>query len=152
MALGSEIRAAGLKLALLNLDGGDLASGERGILSHPEHAERFRVNLHSALWLAENTGCQVLNTLYGNRVPGMDKGLARDLAVQRLVVAARAASSIGAQVVVEALNSKDCPTYPLATPRSVVGLIEEVRSEAGTGIGYLCDVYHLARMDSSLLV
>ncbi|MEU8180260.1 TIM barrel protein [Micromonospora sp. NPDC049047] len=145
-ALASEIRSAGLKLALLNLDGGDLVAGERGILSHPHAAERFRANLQSALWLAEKTGCAVLNALYGNRYPGLDENLADDLAVHHLAAASRAASDIGAEVVVEALNSEDCPAYPLVTPEAVVGLIEKVRIAEAAQIGYLYDVYHVAKM------
>lgn len=144
--LASEIRSAGLKLALLNLDGGDLGSGERGILSHPHAAQRFRANLQSALWLAEETGCRVLNALYGNRIPGLDQKQADDLAVRHLTAASRAASDIGAEIVVEALNSEDCPAYPLITPDAVVELIEEVRSAGAAEVYYLCDVYHLARM------
>ncbi|MDG4807190.1 TIM barrel protein [Micromonospora sp. WMMD1120] len=145
-SLASEIRSAGLKLALLNLDGGDLGSGERGILSHPHAAERFRANLQSALWLAEETGCRVLNALYGNRLPGLDQEVAGALAVRHLTAASQAASDIGAEIVVEALNSGDCPAYPLNTPQAVVELIEEVRSAGAVEVGYLCDVYHLARM------
>jgi hydroxypyruvate isomerase len=144
-AVAEAIRAAGVRLALLNLDGGDLAAGERGILSHPAAADRFRGNLMAALRLAEQTGCRVLNGLYGNQLPGVASEVADDLAARHLALAARAAMDIGVDVVVESLNAADCPSYPLTAPEHVVALIDRVHEAYGVSLGYLCDVYHAAR-------
>ncbi|QOC93919.1 TIM barrel protein [Micromonospora craniellae] len=145
-ALASAIRSAGVKLALLNLYGGNLGAGDRGILSHPRSTEHFYANLSAAIRLAEQTGCRTLNALYGNRNMDKTEGASDELALRHLAAAARAAADIGAFVVVESLNSVECPTYPLVTPDAVAALVQRVRGASGAEIGYLCDVYHLACM------
>ncbi|MDA8298027.1 MAG: TIM barrel protein [Actinomycetota bacterium] len=138
------IGEAGVSLIALNLDGGDLAAGERGIASHPGVDQRFADNLSCALGIAKRQGVRVMNALYGNAVEGMTRAVQDDLAIERLVVAAKAAEEVGARIVVETQNHLDSPRYPLRTPAEVIALCEKVRAEGAGAIGWLCDLYHVA--------
>jgi hydroxypyruvate isomerase len=50
--VADAVRAAGLKVVLMNVDAGDLSRGERGWASDPDRQERFRENVAAALELA----------------------------------------------------------------------------------------------------
>ena len=58
---------AGVRLVLLNFAAGDMAAGDRGLLSLPEGSAAFRDNIDVCVGIAGQTGCTVLNALYGNR-------------------------------------------------------------------------------------
>jgi hydroxypyruvate isomerase len=138
-AFVAALADAGVRLAALNFAAGDLAAGERGMLSHPDRAAEFRDSVDVAAGIAARTGCPVFNALYGNR-PGDP-----DLAQENLVRAARAVPD--ATVVIEPLNSHDCPLYPVTSAQRARDLIESV---AEPNLGLLADVYHLARMGEDI--
>ncbi|MEV4108569.1 TIM barrel protein [Nonomuraea sp. NPDC049695] len=142
-ALRQAIEDAGVRLAGLNFDAGDLAAGERGLLARPDGSARFQANIDVAVQLAGELGCGVLNALYGNE-PGTD----RALALANLRRAADAAAGIGATVVVEALNSHENPKYPITSSRAAFELIDEVDRE---NVAFLADLYHLHRMGEDVL-
>jgi hydroxypyruvate isomerase len=137
---------SGVQLVGLNFDAGDVAAGDRGLLSLPEHSARFRANIDVAVGLAEATGCRMLNALYGNRVDVRPE-IQDELGVENLALAAKAAKRIGAVVVVEALNSYESPRYPLTSTADVLAVIERARAVDAMNVRFLADVYHLARMD-----
>ena len=62
-----------MQLALLNFVGGDMAAGERGLLSLPEGSAAFRANIDVCAGIAARTGCTILNALYGNRADGLSR-------------------------------------------------------------------------------
>ena len=64
---------------------------------------------------AASLGCTALNALYGNRVEGVDPAEQDELALENLVLAARAADRIGAILLIEALNKPESPHYPLVS-------------------------------------
>lgn len=138
------IAEAGVALVALNLDGGNLAAGDRGIASHPGMDQRFSDNLACALGIAKRQGVRIMNALYGNEVEGMTRQGQDDLAIERLVLAAKAAEEVGVRIVLETQNRLDSPRYPLRTPDEVIALCEKVRAEDARAIGWLCDLYHLA--------
>ncbi|WP_084962551.1 hydroxypyruvate isomerase family protein [Thermoactinospora rubra] len=142
-ALKAAIRDAGVRLVALNFDAGDMAKGERGLLSLPDGAARFQANVDVAVRLAADLGCRVLNALYGNG-PGAD----RSLAVANLRRAADAAGQIGATVVVEALNSHENPKYPITSSQAAFDVIDDVGRD---NVAFLADLYHLHRMGEDVL-
>jgi hydroxypyruvate isomerase len=142
---------AGVRLGALNFAGGDLAAGDRGLLSLPEGSAAFRDNIDACVGIAGRTGCTVLNALYGNRVDGVPRHVQDELALENLALAARAASAAGATVVVEALNSYDSPRAPLVSSSGALAVIREVRTRGGvTNVGFLADLYHLGKMGEDL--
>jgi hydroxypyruvate isomerase len=142
---------AGVRLVSLNFVAGDMAAGERGLLSLPGRAKEFTDNIDVCIGIAGRTGCTVLNAVYGNRIDGPGDKEQADLAAENLALAARAASRTGATVVVEALNSYDSPRYPLVSSKSAIAVINRVRAEGGVAnVAFLADLYHLARMGEDL--
>jgi hydroxypyruvate isomerase len=141
---------AGVRLVGLNfLD--DLSAGARGLVSVPEHAQRFRDSVEVAVGIAERTGCRNLNALYGNRIEGVSEQLQEEFALENLALAAGTASRIGATVLIEALNAIESPAYPLTSTEAALAEIDRVSVATGaTNLAFLCDLYHLARMDEDL--
>ncbi|HEX4247329.1 MAG TPA: TIM barrel protein [Pseudonocardia sp.] len=151
-ALRRAIVDAGTRLVGLNFDAGNMAAGDRGLLSRPSESARFRINIDAAVDFAESLGCTTLNALYGNTEPGVSRAVQRELATENLVLAARAAARIGATVVIEALNSYESPRYPITSSRQALELVDYLRVVHQVGnVAFLADLYHLARMGESVL-
>jgi hydroxypyruvate isomerase len=140
---------AGVRLVGLNfLD--DLPVGSRGLVSVPDQAKRFRDNIDVAVGIAERTGCRSLNALYGNRGRGRIEHQ-QEVALENLAAAAEAAARIGATVLLEALNAIESPDYPITSTAAALAEIDRVSAAAGTtNLAFLCDLYHLARMQEDL--
>ena len=134
---------AGVRLVGLNFFAGDMAGGDRGLVSWPARSGEFRDNVEVTVGIGERLGCRAFNALYGNRVEGADPAAQDDLAVENLAFAGRAAARIGGAALVEPVSG--APRYPLRTAADAVGVIDRVAGETGVGnLGFLCDLYHLA--------
>ncbi|WP_033341894.1 hydroxypyruvate isomerase family protein [Catenuloplanes japonicus] len=131
---------AGVRLTALNFYAGDMAGGERGVLSHPGRA--FLDSAEVAAEIGRATGCRVFNALYGNRLAGVEPAVQDDLAIRNLATAARALA--GATVVIEPLNARENPDYPIRTAAQAIAVCDRVRAvSARTNVKLLLDVYHL---------
>ncbi|MGW7580384.1 TIM barrel protein [Kitasatospora sp. NPDC054768] len=149
-ALRKAFTDAGVRLTGLNLLD-DLSRGARGTVSVPSERDRFRANLPVAAELAASLGATALNALYGNRAEGVDPAEQDALALEHLVLAARAAHGIGAILLVEALNKDESPHYPLVSAAAAVEVVDKVNAATGLGNArFLCDLYHLARNGEDL--
>ena len=142
-AFVGSVKDAGVELVSLNFHTGDMAAGERGIVSHPARAADFRENVAAAVEIAVRTGCRRLNAPYGLRVPGSDAAEQDAVAAENLAFAARAAARAGASVLVEVINSVDIPGFPVDTSEKAVAVIERTGEP---NVGLLADLYHLAKM------
>lgn len=136
------IDEAGVSLVGLNFFGGDLAAGERGVLSDPDRAGQFAANIDVLCEIGERLGCRAFNALYGNRVDGVDPRAQDEAATASLVRAARDVARIGGTVLIEPVSG--IPTYPLRTAADGLAVVDRVR-EAGEvdNVRLLFDVYHL---------
>ncbi|SED87086.1 hydroxypyruvate isomerase [Streptomyces misionensis] len=145
-ALKRAIEDAGVHLTGLNFYAGRLPGPDRGALSVPgEESGRFRANIEVAAGFAHSLGCTALNALYGNRIEGVDPAEQDALALENLVLAARAADRIGATLLIEALNEPESPAYPLVSAPAAVEVVEKVNAATGLGNArFLMDLYHLA--------
>jgi hydroxypyruvate isomerase len=142
-AFAGSIADAGVELVSLNFHAGDMAAGERGILSHPARVREFRENVGACVEIARRTGCRRLNAPYGLRVPGAGHDTQDRIAVENLAFAAEAAGKVGASVLVEAINSVDVPGFPVDTSARAMAVIEKA---GAPNVGFLADLYHLAKM------
>lgn len=137
------VEEAGVQLVGLNFAAGDMAGGDRGLVSWPARSQEFRDNIDVTVGIGERLGCRAFNALYGNRVDDADPQQQDDLAVENLAFAARAAQRIGGTVLVEPVSG--APRYPLLTAAQAVAVIDRVRAEADLdNLGLLADLYHLA--------
>ena len=145
-ALRDALRDAGTRLTGLNFYAGRLPGPDRGALSVPgEESERFRANIDVAADFAQSLGCTALNALYGNRVEGVDPAEQDELALENLVLAARAADRIGAVLLIEALNKPESPLYPLVSAPAAIEVVDNVNEATGLGNAkFLMDLYHLS--------
>lgn len=145
-ALKRALEEAGVQLTGLNFYSGQLPGPDRGALSVPgEESEKFRANIDVAADFAHSLGATALNALYGNRVAGVDPAEQDALALENLVLAARAADRIGAILLIEALNKPESPLYPLVSAPAAVGIVDKVNDATGLGNArFLMDLYHLS--------
>ena len=67
-AVQAAIADAGVDVALLNFDAGDMPAGDRGLISDPALQDAFRANVPVALELADAVGCKKLNALAGHEL------------------------------------------------------------------------------------
>ncbi len=143
------ITDAGVELVSLNFHTGDMAAGERGIVSHPGRVAEFRENVMAAVEIADRARCTRLNAPYGLRVPGSAAAEHDAVALENLAFAAAAAAKAGASVLVESINSVDIPGFPVDTSDKAVAVIEKV---GAPNVGLLADLYHLAKMGEDVTV
>ncbi|MFC0622463.1 hydroxypyruvate isomerase family protein [Kribbella deserti] len=132
---------AGVRLIGLNFAAGDMAAGDRGLVSWPARSLEFRDNLAAVLGIAEMTGCRAFNALYGNRLDGVHPAAQDEIAIENLALAAAALRSIDGTVLVEPLSGAD--RYPLLTAADVVDVITNVERTGVTNLALLADLYHL---------
>ena len=138
-----SVRDAGVRLAGLNFAAGDIAGGDRGLVSWPARSSEVRDNLEVTVGIGERLGCRAFNALYGNRVEGADPAAQDDLATENLALAGRAAARVGGTVLVEPVSG--APRYPLRTAADAVAVVDRVADRTGVAnLGLLCDLYHLA--------
>jgi hydroxypyruvate isomerase len=133
----TAIQAAGVRLIALNFFAGDMAAGDRGIMSWPGREAEFEASVRTAVDIGGRLGTRAFNALYGNRLPdatGQD-----DLAVRNLRHAASEAATIGATVLIEPVSG--APAYPLLTAADVVAVIDRVGAD---NVALLADLYHLS--------
>jgi hydroxypyruvate isomerase len=126
----------GVRVALLNTDGGDRSRGERGFLCDPRDEERGRRTFLDGVDLAARAGARSLHAMVGcgagTRARDHAGGMLRELVPE--------ATARGIAVVVEALNPHDAPGYLTPTPEAVVALVDGI-----DGCGLLLDAYHMLR-------
>ncbi|MFC6066844.1 TIM barrel protein [Streptomyces ochraceiscleroticus] len=145
-ALRDALNDAGTRLVGLNFYAGQLPGPDRGALSLPgEESEKFRANVPVAVEFARTMGCTALNALYGNRIEGVDPVLQDEVALANLTYAARAADSIGATLLIEALNKPESPLCPIVSAPKAIEIVDKVNAATGLGNAkFLMDLYHLA--------
>jgi hydroxypyruvate isomerase len=153
----AAIKDAGVELVSLNFLTGDMAAGDRGLLSAPHAAPAFRANIEACAEIAARAGCTRLNAPYGNRLDPADARLTArqdELAIENLLLASAAAARAGACVLIELINSVDLPRYPIDTPAKALALIDRCEKAQPGGhvanLALLADLYHLAMMGEDL--
>ncbi|WP_205650196.1 hydroxypyruvate isomerase family protein [Actinoplanes solisilvae] len=136
------IRDAGVQLVGLNFFAGDMAGGDRGVVSWPARSAEFRDSVELAAEIGYATGCRSFNALYGNRIAYLDREVQAETAVANLAFAAAAVSRIGGTVLVEPVSGPH--PYQLRTAADVVSVLDRVRTERGVdNLAFLADLYHL---------
>jgi hydroxypyruvate isomerase len=140
----AAVEDAGVRLVALNFAAGDLAGGDRGLLSWPGRTAEFRDSVDAAVAIGARLGTRGFNALYGNRIQdGTRTGAAAarqdELATANLLAAAAAAAGIGATVLLEPVSGID--RYPLRTADDVAAVLDRV---GAPNLRLLADLYHLA--------
>jgi hydroxypyruvate isomerase len=135
----ASIRDAGIQLSGLNFFAGDMAGGDRGLVSWVGRESEFRDNVDVVVGIGDQLGCKAFNALYGLRADGVAAGAADELAAENLKLAAEKIAKIDGTVLLEPVSG--APAYPLKTAADALAVIEKV--SAGN-LRLLADFYHLA--------
>lgn len=138
---GDALADSRVQLVALNLFGGDLAAGERGILSHPHRVSEVRENAECVARIDRELGSRLHNVLYGERLDGVAAETQDDTAAANLSYLRETIET----PLLEPLSGTR-PDYPVRTAEQAVAIIER----AGGGIGLLADLYHLAANDQDI--
>jgi hydroxypyruvate isomerase len=138
----STLREAGVSLVSLNASAGDLAAGDRGLVSWPGREREFAASVDVLTGIAEATGTRLFNTLYGNRLNEVDPAEQDELAARNLTLAAEAIGRLGGTVLIEPVS--DVATYPLRTAADAVAVLQRAHQAGAHNVGLLADLYHLA--------
>lgn len=141
------LAAAGLRLAALNFDAGDMPAGDRGLLADPAREEQFRRNVPVALEIAAATGCPRLNALVGLRAGAESREEQLQRALENVRFAAELAAPQGAAILIEAVNTLENGPYLLASTAEAVTFVEAVGRD---NVELLYDAYHMQRMEGNL--
>jgi hydroxypyruvate isomerase len=144
----AAVSDAGLSVALFNFDAGDMPAGDRGLVSDPDRAGRFRENVPVALDLSRRLGCRRMNVLAGHEKEGMGREEQLSLARENVAFAADKAREAGVTVLVEAVNTFENGPYLLHTTEQAV---EFVRGVGRENVGIQHDLYHMQRMEGNLV-
>ena len=144
----AAIRDAGLQVALFNFDGGEMAASDRGLLSDPDRAHRFRENVPVALDLAQRIGCERLNALVGLERSPAGREAQLDLAARNVAWAADEAAPLGIDITIEAINTFDNGPYLVPTTRRAAAFIDRV-GRPNVRLQY--DAFHMQRMEGNLV-
>ncbi|WP_323960562.1 TIM barrel protein [Arthrobacter sp. JZ12] len=131
---------AGVALSGLNFFAGDMSSGDRGILSHPDQREVFDANLDVVHALAQSTGCRSFNALYGQRLPGIEPAEQEETAIENLKRASAAVAPFDGQILLEPLTGGENGDYPLLRMEDALAVVDRVGSSS---VKLLFDAYHL---------
>jgi hydroxypyruvate isomerase len=147
-AVESAIRTAEVDVVVLNFDAGDMAAGDRGLISDPDREEAFRANVPVALELAASVGCTKLNALAGHELAEVGREAQVELARDNVRFAADAAAKQGAEVLIEAVNTYENGPYLLPTTEAAAAF---VRSVGRDNVRLQYDAYHMRRMEGDLI-
>jgi hydroxypyruvate isomerase len=138
-AFVAAVDNAGVALVGLNFFAGDMAGGDRGLVSWPGRSAEFRDNIDVTIGIGERLGCKAFNALYGNRVTDATPAQQDELGAENLALAAKGAARIGGTVLVEPVSG--APAYPLLTAADALDVIDRAGEP---NIALLADLYHLA--------
>lgn len=141
-AFVDAVRDSGVQLTAMNLYGGDMHGGERGVASHPEREAEFVDSIDIAVGIAESLGTRLFNVPYGHRREDLSIAVQDEQADRMLAAAADALAAVGGTLMVEALSG--WPLYPVKSMADAAVIADRIRplSQAGN-LGVLLDQYHV---------
>ncbi|MGE0254324.1 MAG: 2-oxo-tetronate isomerase [Alphaproteobacteria bacterium] len=114
-AIASELKEHGLQQVLINMPPGDWAKGDRGMAGIPGRESEFRETVELGLHYAKVLGCPRLHVMHGLLPPRADPLACHETLVANLRHACARAAEQGATLLIEPLNPRDNPGYPVNT-------------------------------------
>lgn len=141
------VASAGVRVAMLNMPAGNLATGERGWPNDPARTDEWRAAFTQALGLAGSVSCPVINVLAGNVVDGVARDRQWTCLQDNLKWALPIARQAGVTLVTELLNRQENPRYLLTTLDDAELMLERL---GRLGWRLQLDTYHLGRTESGV--
>lgn len=146
--IASAIQALGLKVALHNMDAGDIAKGDRGYANDPTRKDEWRESFQVAVNFAKRVGNTRLNCLVGNAVGSLPRDEQLAIVEENFRWALPSAQSYGVTLMVEPLNLFDTPKYLLGNTPDGVKFVERFNSPS---VRLQYDAYHMQRMEGDVI-
>ena len=137
---------SGVKVAMFNVDSGDVPAGERGFPNDPAKRDWWRSRAAVAIELAGQLGCARINVQAGNEVAHLSRGAMVDCLSDNLSWALEQARGI--TFFLEALNRYEHQRYILGRTSEVLEVIERINQPR---LKLLFDVYHTQRTEGNLV-
>ncbi|MBC5763728.1 2-oxo-tetronate isomerase [Ramlibacter albus] len=137
--LAARLRDNGLEQVLFNGPPGDWAGGERGIACLPGREDEFRAGIEQALRYADVLRCPRIHVMAGLVPEGRDRADLRPTYVANLRWAAKVAASLGVNVLIEPINTRDIPRFFLNRQDHAHELLGEI---AALNAQVQMDLYH----------
>ncbi|MDN5550864.1 MAG: TIM barrel protein [Brevibacterium sp.] len=133
---------AGVELKGLNFWAGNMAGGDRGMVSIKGAEADFAANVDIVVEIGRRTGCRAFNALYGLRTEGQTPEEQDEVAVANLKLAADAVAAIEGTVLVEPVSGAD--GYPLKRASDAAAVVQRVRAQGVANIAVLADFFHMS--------
>ena len=137
--IAARLRATGLAMVLCNAPPGDAAAGERGLASLEGREADFRASIETALRYAEALDCPRVHVMAGCPPEGADPAATEGRYVESLRRAAAAFAPHGREVLIEPLNARDVPRYPLRRQDEAHRIVDAV---GAPNVRVQMDLYH----------
>lgn len=138
-AIAAKLAEHDLTNALFNMRPGDWGAGERGLAGLPGREAEFRDTVEQALAYARVLRTPTVHVMHGVPRPGTDPVAMRDTFVANLRYAAGKAADAGLRLVIEPLNPRDNPGYPLNRQRQARDIVLAV---GAPNLAVQFDFYH----------
>ena len=137
--LAQRLNDHGLQQVLFNAPPGRWDAGERGIACLPDRRDDFRRDFERALSYARALDCPRIHVMAGVAPAGADRAALRAAYEGNLEWAARQAASIGRDVLIEPINTRDIPGFYLNRQDEAHEIVQAV---GATNLKVQMDLYH----------
>lgn len=147
-ALVKAKNEAGIELLQFNLDMGDLAAGDRGLLSIPDFTERFRSGFEMVMQLAKLYNVRQLNCLVGNKVENQTKEIQLLCMKDNLEWLHPQLEVNDLALNIEVLSSVQSPNYLLTGFGELFSIVKQLDLPR---VGVQYDLFHAQLMEGNLV-
>ena len=146
--LAAHLEDQGLQQVLFNAPAGDWEQGERGLAALPGRTEEFqRGFLEQALPYAAALACPRIHVMAGLAPAGLEPAALRACYLDNLAWAAAQARPHGVDVMIEPLNPRDMPGYPLNRQAEAHEIVATV---GAPNLKVQMDLYHCQIVEGDL--
>lgn len=139
----AALRETGLPMLGLNTRRGNVAAGDNGLSALPGRVDEARAAIDEAIAYAVATGTGAIHVMAGFA----EGAEAHSCFVENLHYACAQAVPHGLTILIEPLNSHDCPGYFLKTTSQARAIIDEV---GAANLRIMFDCYHVQMMEGDL--
>ena len=133
------LQTHGLAQVLFNAPPGNWAAGDRGIASLPGREAEFRAAIQTALEYAQILSCPRVHVMAGLQPNGVERAAMRSTFVTNLTWAAKQRRTLGVELLIEPINTRDMPGYFLNRQDEAHAIVDEIGSPA---LKVQMDLYH----------
>jgi len=137
--LAQRLKDHGLQQVLFNAPPGQWDAGERGIACLPGRQDEFRRGFEQALHYAQALSCPRIHVMAGVAPADADRAALRATYEGNLAWAAEQAASIGRDVLIEPINTRDIPGFFLNRQDDAHKIVQAV---GAPNLKVQMDLYH----------